>query len=219
MTTDRPAVFVVDDDPSVRTSMERLIRSVGWKAETFASAEAFLERLPLDGSCCLLLDVHMPGTTGTELLDMVCAQDWNLPVVFLTGQGDVPTCAASMKKGAVDFLLKPVDEELLLDALRRGLERHAAQGEREARRSSVQSHLDSLSPRERQVMDGVLCGRLNKQIAGDMDISEKTVKVHRARVMEKMGVRSVAELVSLCGADIVARAATAQQRGGGAEAG
>lgn len=207
-----PTVFVVDDDPAVRTSMERLIRSVGWKAETFASADAFLERLPLAGTCCLLLDIHMPGTTGTGLQDMMCAQDWYLPVVFLTGQGDVPTCAESMKKGAVDFLLKPVDDELLLDALRRGLERHAAQRERAARRDSVQSRLDSLSPRERQVMDGVLRGRLNKQIAGDMEISEKTVKVHRARVMEKMGVRSVARLVSLCGADIVTRASTAQHR-------
>jgi FixJ family two-component response regulator len=205
-----PIVFVVDDDPAVRTSMERLIRSVGWKAETFPSADAFLERLPSAGTCCLLLDVHMPGTSGTGLQDMMCAQDADLPVVFLTGQADVPTCAASMKKGAVDFLLKPVDDELLLDALRRGLERHAAQCEHAARRDGVQSRVVSLSPRERQVMDGVLCGRLNKQIAGDMQISEKTVKVHRARVMEKMGVRSVAELVSLCGADIVARASAAQ---------
>ncbi|MDM0029637.1 response regulator transcription factor [Variovorax saccharolyticus] len=178
MTSDRTTVFVVDDHPSVRTSMERLIRSVGWKVETFASTEAFLKRLPLDGTCCLLLDVHMPGTSGTEFLDMVCARDWNLPIVFLTGQG-----------------------------------------ERAARRSSVQSHLDSLSPRERQVMDGVLSGRLNKQIAGDMEISEKTVKVHRARVMEQMGVGSVAELVGLCGTDIVDRAASAKRRGGGAEAG
>ncbi|MGO4391690.1 response regulator transcription factor [Variovorax sp. M-6] len=205
-----PTVFVVDDDAAVRTSMERLIRSVGWKAETFASADLFLERPPSSGTCCLLLDVQMPGTSGTGLQDLMCENERKLPVVFLTGQGDVPTCAQSMKKGAVDFLLKPVDDELLLEALGRALERHAAQREREAQRRSVQTQLDRLSPRERQVLDGVLRGRLNKQIAGDMGIAEKTVKVHRARVMEKMGVRSVAELVRLCGADIVARASPPQ---------
>lgn len=211
MTSVLPTVFVVDDDAGIRSSMARLIRSVGWKAETFATADAFLERPPLSGTCCLLLDLQMPGTTGTGLQDLMCERAWDLPVVFLTGQGDVPTCAESMKKGAVDFLLKPVDDKLLLDALRRGLDRHSAHLLREAHRHAVQLHLDSLSPRERQVMDGVLRGRLNKQIAGEMDISEKTVKVHRARVMDKMGVRSVAELVSLCGADIVARASTPQR--------
>jgi len=141
----------------------------------------------------------------------MCEQEWEVPVVFLTGQGDVPTCAASMKKGAVDFLLKPVDGDLLIGALRRGLERDVARRVREAHRHGVQAHLDSLSPRERQVMDGVLCGRLNKQIASDMEISEKTVKVHRGRVMEKMGVRSVAELVSLSGAELVARVSAAMR--------
>ncbi|MDM0026175.1 response regulator transcription factor [Variovorax saccharolyticus] len=204
-------VFVIDDDAAIRSSMERLIRSVGWRVESFASADAFLERLPVAGTCCLLLDVQLPGTTGVALQDLMCEQEWELPVVFLTGQGDVPTCAASMKKGAVDFLLKPVDDELLIGALRRGLERDVARREREAHRHGLQAHLDSLSPRERQVMDGVLCGRLNKQIASDMEISEKTVKVHRGRVMEKMGVRSVAELVSLCGADLVARASAAKR--------
>ncbi|MDM0014466.1 LuxR C-terminal-related transcriptional regulator [Variovorax sp. J22P168] len=193
-------VFVVDDDASVRTGLERLARSVGWQAESFPSADAFLERLPISGIACLLLDVQMPGTSGPELQALMLDGGWSLPVIFLTGQGDVPTCAQSMKNGAVDFLQKPVDDEVLLDALRRGLARHQAERSREQLRSSLQDHLDRLSPRESEVLAGVLAGRLNKQIAADMDISEKTVKVHRARVMEKMGVRSVAELVRLCGA-------------------
>lgn len=197
MRIEKASVFVVDDDDSVRVSLTRLIQSAGWSAEGFASAEEFVGRLPFEGTGCLLLDVNMPGTSGPRLQELMTERAWALPVVFLTGVGDVPTCAQAMKQGAVDFLLKPVDEEALMQALKRAIARHAEDRQSGQRQASIRAKLDRLSGREREVMNGVLKGRLNKQIADDLDISEKTVKVHRARVMEKMEVRSVAELVHL----------------------
>lgn len=197
MSIEKTSVFVVDDDDSVRGGLMRLIRSAGWSAEGFASAEEFLGRLPFEGTGCLLLDVNMPGTSGPRLQELMTEQAWALPVVFLTGVGDVPTCAQAMKRGAVDFLLKPVDEDALMQALERAIARHAEDRRSGQRQASIRARLDRLSGREREVMNGVLKGRLNKQIADDLDIGEKTVKVHRARVMEKMEVRSVAELVRL----------------------
>lgn len=208
MNPPEPTVFVVGDDAAIRSSMERLICSVGWKAETFAAADAFLERLPFAGTACLLLDVQMPGTTGIALQDLMCEQAWDLPVVFLTGRGDVPTCAESMKKGAVDFLLKPVDDELLLAALRRGLDRHAAQRERDAQRHGLQG-----TARQRLAArapgDGRRALRPSQQADRQRHGDLREDRQGPPGAGHGKGVRSVAELVSLCGADIVARASMA----------
>jgi FixJ family two-component response regulator len=198
MSADPPAtVFVVDDDADVRRGLERLLRSAGWQVRTFASAQDFLDGYSCCGSGCVVLDVRMPGIDGTQLHALLARRGLSVPVVFLTACGDVPTGVRAMKEGAVDFLLKPVDESALLGAIRAGLERHGVQQERQRERNRVMERLLRLSVRERQVLDRVVRGRLNKQIAADLAISEKTVKVHRAHGMEKMGVRSVAELVVL----------------------
>lgn len=203
MNADETRVFVVDDDDSVRTGVQRLLRSAGWEVEAFASARQFLERPAYDGIGCLLLDVRMPSMTGPTLHDCLSRSGFNLPVIFLTAHADVPTGVQAMKKGAVDFLLKPVDEEVLLQAIGRAMCWHADESVRREQVQDTHSRLQRLSPRERQVMDHVVRGRMNKQIASDLGISEKTVKVHRAHVMEKMGIRSVAELVHLCDAAAV----------------
>jgi len=199
MSSDKACVFVVDDDDAVRGSLMRLARSAGWSAEGFPSADEFLARSPFDETGCLLLDVNMPGMNGPQLQRLMSTRSWTLPVVFLTGAADVPTCAEAMKQGAVDFLLKPVDEEALLQALERAVARHEETRRSGQRQASIRARLDRLSSREREVMHGVIKGRLNKQIGDELGIVEKTVKVHRARVMEKLEVRSVAQLVQLWG--------------------
>jgi FixJ family two-component response regulator len=191
-------VFIVDDVAEVRRSLERLIRSAGLNAETFPSAQVFLERAPYAGTGCVILDVRMPGMNGPALHEQLGQLGIDLPVVYLTGYGDVPTSVKAMKDGAVDFLLKPVGDEEMLATISRALARHAAQRAREHERSQSGARLARLSAREREVMECVIAGRLNKQIAYDLGISEKTVKAHRGRVMEKVEVRSVAELVRLC---------------------
>ena len=191
-------VFVVDDDMAVRRSLARLLRSAGLNVETFPSAREFLDRLPSARTGCIVLDVRMPGMTGPELFDQMAGKGLSLPVVFLTGHGDVPMSVQAMKKGAVDFLLKPVDDEALLHAIRQAVARHVSQQAREQERQSLEGRLRRLSAREREVMEYVIRGDLNKQIAADLGISEKTVKVHRGRVMAKMEAGSVAELVRLC---------------------
>jgi len=202
-------VFVVDDDMAVRRSLARLLRSAGLNVETFPSAREFLDRLPSAPAGCIVLDVRMPGMTGPELFDQMAGKGLSLPVVFLTGHGDVPTSVRAMKKGAVDFLLKPVDDEVLLQAIRQAVARHVSQQAREQERWSIEGRLRRLSAREREVMEYVIRGDLNKQIAADLGISEKTVKVHRGRVMAKMEAGSVAELVRLCeAADIRPRQET-----------
>jgi FixJ family two-component response regulator len=198
MSSDAPTVFVVDDDPSVRRSLDRLLRSAGFNVEVFASARAFLERKPVDQTGCVILDVQMPETTGPELHNQFLAKGLSLPVLFLTAHGDVPTSVTAMKNGALDFLLKPVDDKVLLEAVGQAVRRHAAERARERDRHLIEARLASLSLREREVMEHVIRGRLNKQIAADLGIAEKTVKVHRGRLMEKMEVGSVAELVHLC---------------------
>ncbi len=198
-------VFVVDDDQAVRRSLERLIRSAGLNVETFSSATEFLEKPLSSGAGCVVLDVRMPGMTGPELFDRMSEKGLSLPVVFLTGHGDVPMGVRAMKKGAVDFLLKPVDDEVLLEVIRQAVARHAAEQAREQVRQGIQARLRRLSPREREVMEYVIRGRLNKQIAADLGISEKTVKVHRGRVMAKMEAGSVAELVRLCDESILSQ--------------
>jgi FixJ family two-component response regulator len=193
-------IYVVDDDEAVRRSLTRLLRAAGCEAEAFASAESFLDRRPRDGTACVLLDVAMPGMDGLQLLDAMAGAGIDLPVVFLTGKGTIPMSVQAMKQGAVDFLVKPVAEEDLFRAIDSALARFRRERSARDTRASILARIGRLSAREREVMERVLQGRLNKQIAWELDISEKTVKAHRGRVMEKMGVATVAELVHLCDA-------------------
>ena len=191
-------IFIVDDDPSVRKSLLRLIRSAGWQGEAFASAQEFLAQAAFARAGCVVLDVRMPGMTGPELRDLMAAQEISLPVIFLTGHGDIPTGVDAMKKGAVDFLQKPVDDEVLLQAIQHALERHAEAQIHREELERIQARLLRLTPREREVLAYVIGGCLNKQIAAVLAITEKTVKVHRGFVMHKMEAASVAELVRKC---------------------
>jgi len=192
-----PIVFVVDDDASVCKALDRLIRSVGLKAETFPSAKDFLRREPHNGPSCLVLDIRMPGLSGLDLQRELAAKDYSIPIIFITGHGDIPMSVQAMKAGAVDFLPKPFSDQELLDAIHGALEKDALAREERAELSKIQRRISSLTPREHEVFVRVVTGMLNKQIAWELGASEKTIKVHRARVMEKMGVQSVAELVHL----------------------
>jgi FixJ family two-component response regulator len=198
MNGETPTVFIVDDEESVRSGLGRLMRSAGWEAELFGDAREFLERLPVERAGCLVLDVSMPGIRGPELHDHLMERGFTLPTIFLTGHGDVPTSVEEMKKGAIDFLLKPVDEEILLKTVAYAIDHYNSTREEVASRAEIMERLNSLTPRERDVLECVIGGFLNKQTADMLGIVEKTVKVHRARIMEKMGVRSVAELVYRC---------------------
>jgi FixJ family two-component response regulator len=191
-------IFVVDDDETVRRSLTRLLRSAGWNTEAFASAPELLERAPITRPGCLLLDVNMPGMNGLELQERLSETGIYLPVVFLTGKGDIPMSVHAMKQGAVDFLVKPVEEAVLFQALRQAIGRQAAEAASRQSRDSVLARLARLSARESEVLEGVLQGRLNKQIAFELGIAEKTVKAHRGKVMEKMEAHTIAELVHLC---------------------
>ena len=194
-------VCVVDDEESVRRSLSRLFRSARFPAETFVSAQAYLDRATHEGPSCLVLDVQLPGLDGLELQQALADQE---QIVFITGHGDVPMCTQAMKAGAVDFLIKPVDDKALLAAVRRALERSAEIRKMKAERASARAKLDRLTPREFEVLQRVISGLLNKQIAAELGSAEKTVKIHRGRVMEKMGVTSVPELVRLAQAAGVA---------------
>lgn len=193
-----PQVFVIDDEPDVRDSLARLLRSDGWRVLAFGSAREFLDALDPLALGCILLDVNMPGMSGPELHEALQARHVGLPIIYLTGRSSVPISVQAMKRGALDFLEKPVDADALLPAIRSAVERHRMAHARLLRQADTALRLGLLTAREREVMDEVIRGRLNKQIAGDLGIAEKTVKVHRGRVMEKMRVRSVAELVRLC---------------------
>jgi len=190
-------VYVVDDDESVRRSLARLLRSAGLTAETFPSAQAFLDRELPDRTACLVLDVRLPGLSGLDLQGALTQTERIVPIVFITGHGNVPMSVQAMKSGAVDFLQKPFEEDQLLAAIDRALTRcRAARAER-TERMVIQGRFDTLTPRERQVLGLVVAGRLNKQIAGDLGAAEKTVKIHRGRVMRKMEANSVADLVRM----------------------
>ena len=190
-------VFVVDDDASVRKSLARLLKAAGYEAETFASVRDFLARRPHDGPCCLVLDVRMPGLTGLELQEALAGKGHRTPIVFITGHGDIPMSVKAMKDGAVDFLTKPFDVENLLEAVQRALTKDSKDLSEEGRTAEVLERVKLLTPRETEVCALVVTGMLNKQIARELGIGEKTIKVHRARVMEKMQAGSVAELVRL----------------------
>ena len=192
---DNPIVFVVDDDVSVRESLEGLLSFAGWQSETFASAGEFLARpRPLVPSC-LVLDVSLPDLNGLELQKLIAAERTDMPIIFITGHGDVPMTVQAMKGGAVEFLTKPFDDEVLLSAIRHAIKRSASVLGDQAEISALRSCYESLTPRERDVMKQVVAGMLNKQIGLKLDISEITVKAHRGKMMQKMKAESVADLV------------------------
>jgi RNA polymerase sigma factor (sigma-70 family) len=190
-------VFAIDDDASVRKGLARLLRSAGYMSEIFESASDFLVREPHTGPVCVIVDVQMPRLNGIEFQEELIQRHREEQLVFITGHGDVPMCAKAMKAGAVDFLRKPFRDDELLQCVQNALIRSAEQRQRSAEKNEARRLLDSLTPREFEVMQLVIAGMLNKQIAGELGTAEKTVKVHRGRVMEKLGVTSVAELVRL----------------------
>ena len=197
MTCQNAMLFLVDDDESVRRSMARLLKSAGHQVQTFASAQEFLEKGEFTQKpACVILDVQMPGLSGLDLQNELQKTHAPLAIVFITGYGDIPTSVRAIKGGAVDFLTKPVDDGDLLRAVESALARAVVDHARRAELNAIKLLIETLTPRERDVMALVVTGRLNKQIAGELGTVEKTVKVHRARVMEKMKVKSLAELVS-----------------------
>jgi FixJ family two-component response regulator len=199
MGEEKPIIFVIDDNVSVRKSLSRLLDSMGFQVETFASAEQFMERGEFEGTGCIVLDVRMPGLNGLDLQDVLTKADYSMPIVFITGHGDIPTSVRAMKGGAVDFLAKPFEDKDLLEAVKAALERDIKLRQERADMREIRRRLERLTPRELEILCYVISGMLNKQIAYRLSISEKTVKVHRGNVMEKLGAGSVADLVRLAG--------------------
>jgi len=204
MNEQQATVFVVDDDASVRRALERLLIGVGYQVQTYPSATAYLAREPHDGVGCVLLDIHMPDMSGTALQLQLAEMQRDIPIVFLTAHGDIRTSVGAMKHGAVDFLTKPVDEQAVFSAIEEALMRHRRLLNERLSRSTIEKRVNALTRREYEVMRYVIGGARNKQIAGHLGISEKTVKAHRGQAMQKMAVKSVAELVRLCEAARIA---------------
>jgi FixJ family two-component response regulator len=192
-----PVVFVIDDDASVRAALSSLIRSVGLRVEVFASASEFLAAKRTDGPSCLILDVRLPGMSGLHFQAELAKANSIIPIIFITGHGDIPMSVKAMKAGAVEFLTKPFRDQDLLDAIKVALERARSWIESEKAVSELRANFESLSPRETEVMARVTSGLLNKQIAAELGVSEVTVKVHRGNVMQKMGAKSLADLVKM----------------------
>jgi FixJ family two-component response regulator len=197
MSTDSPIVFIVDDDISVREALELLIRHEGWQAESFASAQEFLDRPRAKAPSCLLLDLALPGLNGLELQKRVAVERKDMPIIFITGYGDVPKTVQAMKAGAVEFLTKPFNDGVLLNAIRQALKRSRLILARDIEMQTLRYRYASLTPREREVMALVVSGLLNKQVGGELGISEITVKAHRGQVMQKMKADSLATLVRM----------------------
>ena len=197
MDTTDATVYIVDDDSMVRNGTARLVRSFGMNSVTFSSAQEFLDFDKPNTPSCVVLDVRMPGLTGMDLQEEMVRRDLQLPIVFVTGHGDIPMSVQAMKKGAQDFLTKPFDEDELIAAIERAIDRDMEQRLERTAKDAIQQRLDTLTPREREVLSLVVTGMLNKQIAGQLGTTEKTVKVHRARAMKKMKAGSLAEAVRM----------------------
>ena len=192
-----PIVFIVDDDLSVRRTTERLIRSAGFKAQTFTSAREFLASPRPEGPACLVLDVRMPGLSGMDLQRELTQSGIHIPIIFITGHGDIPMSVRAMKAGAVEFLTKPFRSRSLLDAVRAAIDRDQSAHKARSETGELRQRYEQLTPREREVMALVVAGQLNKQVAGELSTTERTIKFHRAHIMQKMGAESLADLVRM----------------------
>jgi FixJ family two-component response regulator len=192
-----PTVFVIDDDASVRKSLTRLLRSFGFEVESFASAELFLERGPHDGVGCIILDIRMPGMSGMVLQEKLSETNNNMPIIFVSGHGDISTSVQAMKRGAVDFLTKPFDDNALLKAIQSAIENDIKVKANQKEVRNALELVDQLTAREREILRYIIAGMLNKQIGYQLGIAEKTIKIHRSHIMEKLHISSVADLVRL----------------------
>jgi FixJ family two-component response regulator len=206
-----PTVFVVDDDPSVRTAVERLLMSVGLPCETFASAPDFLQRAETGVNGCLVLDVRMPGPSGLDLQRMLASSGNDIPIIFVTAHADVPLTVRAMKEGALEVLMKPFDDQAFLDLVNAALETGRERYQHRTKLDSLRLRFEMLTPREREVMSLVVTGMLNKQIAGELGTTEKTIKAHRSQVMRKMEADSIAALVRM--ADLLGNTVAPRQSG------
>ena len=192
-----PIVFVVDDDPLIRDGLRSLIKSVGLHVETFGSSREFMQRRPSDAPGCLVLDVRLPGLSGLDLQRELNESNFQIPIIFMTGHGDIPMSVRAMKNGAQEFLTKPVRGQDLLDAVQQAIARDRAARRERAKMADLRTRFDSLTPREREVLDLIVAGLLNKQIAGELNIGEVTIKTHRAHIMQKTQAESLAHLVRM----------------------